>query len=224
VKSRITHEQTKSGWTSAVKIGFLSNLKNAEHEVYRHWLREHSYAWDELSSADDLCNCLLNYDLLIVPPEMELKKQWANNLSTFVKGGQSLLFMSNARSAETELLAKTLGYAEMSYENSSSSQRPIRVLNQHPIVSEFSSGQQLTLKNCMGNVCVSKNSTTNVIAEYTSLNGKFHIPAIMVNEEKGKVVYLNFQAKDSSPQFDTLLRNTIEWLLEPKGLLSNKDA
>jgi hypothetical protein len=216
VKSREIRQQTQIGSTSLLKIGFLSNSKKEEQEAYRNWLSEHSYVWDELSSADDLCNSLLNYDLLIVPPEVELQKQWAINAATFVRGGQSLLIMGNPRSAETELLAKTLGYTEISYEESSSNQRPIRVLNQHPLVSGFMPGEQINLMNCWGNVCVSKNRIGTVVAEYPNLNGKSNVPAIIVREDKGKVAYLNFQSNVFSPKLNTLLKNTIEWLIEPK--------
>ncbi len=211
MKSQVTSEQTKSSFTRAVKIGVLSDQKNSQQEVYKRWLSKHSYAWDELNDADDLCNCLLNYNLLILSPEVELKKQWENNIVKFVKSGQSLLILSSNMLARPESLANALGYADMNYEVVNSSQLPIRVLNQHPIVSEFSPGEQLNLKNCTGDVCVSKNSTGIVVAEYPSVNGKPNIPAIIAKEDKGKVVYFNFHAP---PQFDTLLKNTIEWLLE----------
>ena len=100
---------------------------------------------------------------------MKLQKQWTINVATFVRGGQSLLIMGNPSLAETELLAKTLGYAEISYEDSSSNQRPIRILNQHPTVSGFMPGEQLNLMNCWGDMCVSKNRLGTVVAEILTL-------------------------------------------------------
>jgi hypothetical protein len=215
VKSQETNEQIESAYSSVVKIGFLSNSKYSEHQLYRKWLKDHFYAWDELASADVLCNCLLGYNLLIVPPGMELQNQWGSNLVSFVKSGRSLLIMGGNRFlAETEILSKTLGYGKMEFQNGSSNQRSIRILSQHPIATAFGFGEILSLNNCVGDVCVSKNKIGEVVAEYPILNGKSHLPAIIVSEQRGKVVYFNFQLKDPSPSFDVLLRDTIEWLLK----------
>jgi len=67
---------------------------------------------------------------------------------------------------------------------------------------------------CVGDVYVSKNTTGEVVAEYPLLNGKSHVPAVIVSQERGKMVYFNFQTKDPSPSFDLLMRDTIEWLLK----------
>jgi hypothetical protein len=219
-KSKETSTKIKCGYTRAAKLGFLSNPKEPENaDSVKGWLKENSYSWDEVENAGDLIKCLLKYDLLILAPEVELPPQWVQNLSAFVDNSQSLIVIDKVITTEQEVLAETLGYAEMHYEAIRLNHGILRIRDDQSLKpSEFRVGDKITLESYGGNPCVSIVTTGRILVEHLNMENMVTnaapFSAITINEYgEGKTVHLNFRAENFLDKLNSLLKDAVEWLL-----------
>jgi hypothetical protein len=204
--------KTKACCVRAMKLALLAE-GNASQTAssLRIWLSKNSYACDELFTAENLSDCLLKYDLLILPADTELPLQWMHNISSFVENGQSLLVLGNVVTSEKSVLAETLGYVDMECKDIKFDQSALNVCNnQHPITFGLKLGSSIPIENCQGSVCVSRTTTATILANSP-------LPALLANEYgNGKVVHLNFPAETFTDQLDQILERVVEWLLADK--------
>jgi len=185
------------------------------------WLRIESYVFSELTDAESLVGGLLNYDLLVLTPDVELPKKWIRNISSFVRNGQSLCAFDRIITEEKKLLADLLGYSEMQYALIECDQAVIRICdNELFIPREFALSEEFQVGKSWGNFCLSGLNTGKVLASYenlangTKMDSSVTVPAVIMNEYgKGKVVHFNFHAEASADRISKVLKKTFDWLL-----------
>jgi hypothetical protein len=230
VKSKETLAQVRNRYMRAVKIGILSNVGKQEYvEPLREWLKEGSYACDELAGADQLVKCLLKYDLIILAPEVELPQQWMRNLAAFVENSQSLLLIDKTVTSDEKLLAELLGYDKIRYEPFKSDRGILRICdNQHFITRNLAPEESIQLVPLWGNACVSQLKNGKTLTERPLGDGSkgfAAIPALTINEfMEGKIAHLNFHAETSLPQISLIFEKTLDWLLSEDVLTSPKPS
>jgi len=222
VESKNALSRAKTCHTRAVKIGVLSGtgLSDSSKQIID-WLRRESYVFSELNDADSLVGGLLNYDLLVLTPDVKLPKKWVRNVSSFVRNGQSLCAFDRMITEEKKLLTDLLGYSEMRYELIECDKAVIRICdNEFFVPREFALGEEFQVGRSWGNFCVAGLNTGKVLAWYENLaNGSKMdssgtIPAVTTNEYgKGKVVHFNFHAEASADRIGKILKKTFNWLL-----------
>jgi hypothetical protein len=221
-KSRNALSRAKIYHTRAVKIGVLSGtgLPDSSKQI-KNWLRRKSYVFSELDDADSLVGGLLNYDLLVLTPDVKLPKKWIRNISSFVRNGQSLCAFDRIVTEEKKLLTDLLGYSGTQYKLIECNQAVIRIgENELLVPREFALGEEFQVGKSWGNFCVAGLNTGKVLAWYESLaNGikmdsSGTIPAVTTNEYgKGRVIHFNFHAEASADHIDKILKKTFDWLL-----------
>jgi hypothetical protein len=216
VKCKETSPRKIRGYTRAAKIGLLTNPKkpNSLAQV-KNWLDKNAYSWNEMEESCDKISSLFAYDLLIIPPELEMPPKWVTNISTFVDNSQSILLIDKIITSETDVVAETLGYEEIEYEPFKVDQGFLKIEEEHSITEGFVAKDKIPLSACWGNPCKQVVSTGKIVASfYDKDNPDSAIPAITYNEyEEGKTVHLNFHAEENTEQLDQILKNSIEWLL-----------
>jgi hypothetical protein len=222
VKSKNALSRAKIYHTRAVKIGVLSGtgLPDSSKQI-KNWLRRESYVFSELYDADSLVGGLLNYDLLVLTPDVKLPKKWSRNISSFVRNGQSLCAFDRIITEEKTLLTDLLGYSGTQYKLIECDQAVIRIgENELFVPREFALGEEFQVGKSWGNFCVAGLNTGKVLAWYESLaNGtkmdsSGTIPAVTTNEYgKGRVIHFNFHAEASADHIDKILKKTFDWLL-----------
>jgi len=199
------------------KIGvLLGSDKPHQMNSLREWFKEHEYMWNKLSKADDYLK-LRRYDLLILPPEIELEKKEVNIISKFVGNGQSLLLIDKIATEAQKEFMEILGYNEIDFEHFKSSNGVLRIANnQHSITNGFSLEEEILIGSYWGNASISDNSGELIaVQNITNKNGKpIIIPAIVANKYgNGKSLHLNFHAEETISQINDLLENALNWLL-----------
>ncbi len=218
IRSKQTQPRIYKRFLRALKIGLLFDPKKPEFaDPLQNWLRKQNYTWDQLVKADDFLR-LLQYDLLILAPELEgLQEKDINNISNFVENGQSLLTIDKITSPAQEVIAKTLGYHSIQYETFKSMEGALTITNnQHSITKGFAVGEKIPLGTSWGNACTSKTSGQIIAVQAIKTKNRRLLitPAIMVNRYgRGKTLHLNFHAENSIPQIDNILKNSVNWLL-----------
>ena len=222
VKSKNALSRTKIYHTRAVKIGVLSGtgLPDSSKQI-TNWLRRESYVFSELYDADSLVGGLLNYDLLVLTPDLKLPKKWSRNISSFVRNGQSLCAFDRIVTEEKKLLTDLLGYSGTQYKLIECDQAVIRIgENELFVPREFALGEEFQVGKSWGNFCVAGLNTGKVLAWYESLANEAKmdssgaIPAVTTNEYgKGRVIHFNFHAEASADHIDKILKKTFDWLL-----------
>ena len=222
VDSKNALSRSKTCHTRAVKIGVLSGsgLPESSKQIIN-WLRRESYVFSELDDAESLVGGLLNYDLLVLTPDVELPKRWIRNISSFVRNGQSLCAFDRIITKEKKLLTDLLGYSEMQHKLIECDQAVIRICDNELFVPrEFALGEEFQIGKSWGNFCLHGLNTGKVLALYeniakgTQTDSSEAIPAVTINEYgKGKVVHFNFHAEASADRIGKLLKKTFDWLL-----------
>jgi PKD repeat protein len=212
VKSKETPTQLKRRFLHATKIGLLSRTPRYA-EPLKSWLRGQGYTWDDLPGASDYLK-LLRYDLILVAPEAEMPPKDVRNLANFVEDGQSLLVVDKIATPAKDTLAKTLGYDTLDYHSFKSRDGTLLVIdNQHAVTRGV--GERILLGPSWGNACLSKPSTGQTLAVIQEEQQA--IPIIIVNKYgRGKTVHLNFHAEAVVRQLNTILRNSVDWLLSTR--------
>lgn len=217
-RSKQTRKRVSQRYLRAVKIGLINDQHKPESgRSLESWLKRNGYAWDNLTSCDDLVS-LLRYDLLLVSPEFECTKKGVENLSRFVERGQSLLFVNKIVSSEQEALANMMGYQQVQYEPLKSREGTITISKDHFVTKSFAEGEKINLGSCGGELCTSKPTDGEVLAFQTLACEKqkpeITIPAITVNRYGlGRTLHLNVPVDDFLQKFDTILKMAIDWLL-----------
>ena len=214
--------RVKTCHTRAVKIGVLSGTRLPESsKQLKDWLRRESFVYSELNRVDSLVGGLLNYDLLVLTPDVELPKKWIRNIASFVRNGQSLCAFDRIITDEQKLLGEILGYSGMRYELIKCSQGAIKIYDNEDFVpGGFVLGEEIRIGKSWGNFCVSAVNTGKVLADYVNLsngsqiNATVRFPAVTTNKYgKGKVAHFNFHAEESADSLNKILRQTLNWLL-----------
>ena len=212
--------RTKTCHTRAIRIGVLSDNESQEYaELFKKWLKDKSYTFRNLTSADNL-RVLLRFDFLILPAILELSPDWVGNISSFVRNGQSLWVIDKVKTKETKLLAEMLGYSDLHYKRFECDQGSIRVCDgEHYITKGMETGEVIPIGKSWGNVCISKISTGKVLAYHDCFSKESEsktvsLPAIIANEHgNGKVVHFNFHIEKCMCELNQILERTLDWLL-----------
>jgi hypothetical protein len=221
VKGQKALGRVRNCYARAVKIGVLSNDNAQKYaEPFQSWLKEKDYTFDKLDNAENLVRGLLKYDLIVLPPDLEMPKKWIHNMSSFVRNGQSLWVIDRIVTSEKQMLAKILGYSDIQFELFECEQHSIRICNNEYCVSQkFALGEEIQIGKSWGNACISEKATGIALAEHHNLTNNSEtknaaIPAITINKYgKGKVIHFNFHAEESVDQLDKILEKTFDWLL-----------
>ena len=140
----------------------VSNMLQQMHSLQQ-WLKKQDYTWDEISKADKILK-LLRYDLLILPPEVELGKKEIHNISRFVENGQSLLAIDKIVTHDQKELAKILGYNEMRFEVFKSTRGDLKITNNQSLITKgFKLEERIPMGEYWGNASIS-NTSGEIIA------------------------------------------------------------
>jgi hypothetical protein len=218
VASENTKDRIYNRYIRGLRIGLLLDASNSTKlNSFRQWLKKEGYTWDEISKADEILK-LLRQDLLILTPDMELRKKEIHNISNFVKKGQSLLAIDEIVTSEQKELAKILGYNEMRIQFFKSTNGVLKIINNnHSITKGFDLDEKIPVGMYWGKASISDTSGEIIAAQTieTKKKGNVVIPAMLINKYgNGKAFHLNFRAEETLSQIDVLLKNAIDWLLK----------
>jgi hypothetical protein len=219
VKSKQTASRVKDRSIRAMKIGLLYDVEGKRSLVsLKKWLSDRSVSWSELTSADNFIK-LLEFDLLVVAYALEMPLKWIKNISNFVDQSQSLLVISGINVSNSELLSKTLGYKNMSFEDFGPTGRSLIVLdNNHEATKTMPLGKEIPLSG-WGRTCTSNVDKGLMLAKITirtedEVNPTKDFPAIVANNYgDGRTIYLNFCPEQPSPHECEIFENIFNWLL-----------
>ena len=217
VESKNTTPRKIRGYTRAVKIGLLINPAKPNSLIQiKNWLITNFYNWNDMCEGCDKVNSLFAYDIVIISPELEMPPRWVRNISTFVENSQSILLIDKVITTENDVLAETLGYAKMQFEPFSSEKGSLSIIKEHPTTKGFVLEDNIPFSSFWGNPCTQTVTTGEIVAEFKSnkIGDSGVIPAITShNYGEGKTVHLNFHAEKYAEQLDSILKNSIEWLM-----------
>lgn len=219
VKSKQTASRVKDRSLRAMKIGLLSDVEGKSNLVsLKKWLSDRSASWNELTSADNFLK-LLEFDLLVVAYTSEIPIKWMKNISNFVDQSQSLLVISGVNTPNTELLAQTLGYKNMSFEDFGQTERCLIVQdNNHEASKNMPLGKEVLLsgwgRTCTSNVDKGLTLAKINIKTKDVVNPLKDFPAIVANNfGEGRTVYLNFCLEQGATYQNEMFESIFNWLL-----------